>query len=237
MRKVSTKIHFEIFFENMKYFNNLLQSILDFDSFNYSNGAKEKVSIYDKRQIFEAFVLKVDSEWQSLIRSLFVSCLSIDTTRYSESTCSNVPKHLPWNVCRAMVNGLGFFDFRNLGDIKNLGKKYLVDECNPFKITYDSYGKKIDEFYSIRNFIAHKSHFSYGKLKLMYKNRYNIDRFIKPGKFLMTTDRKEDQIRFGVYMDCMWQKAEQMKKILKKIKYINKNLQPDLFEFPFLSYP
>ena len=199
----------------MDYYQYLIQTVLYAEAFALDDLQKQKIDKDDKKEILEAFVFKIDASWQTLVRGLFVDCLSRDLTKYSESTHSSLPKHLPWQVCRAMVNGLNFFDFRNTEDIKKLGNKYLVDRYNPFKKISDSVGKKIDEFYTIRNFLTHQSSFSMRKLKIMYKKKYGISSFRDPGLFLLTHDKKDDQIRFGVYMECMNIKAKEMKLFLK----------------------
>ena len=218
MRKPSIQQNFNSFYEWMNYYEDFLQTILDTETLTIKSKTdrwNEKLGNNEKIEIFEAFIFKIDATWQSFVRSLFVDCLNKDLTKYSNSTFSDLPKHLPWQVCRAMVNGLNYFDFRTIEELKKIGKKYLVDKYNPFKEIPNDIGRQIDDFFTIRNFVTHQSHFSLNKLRLMYKNKYNLKRYKKPGIFLMTFNKKLDNLQFGIYMDCMEKAAKRMKNFLK----------------------
>lgn len=110
----------------------------------------------------------------------------------------------------AMLLGLGYLDFRSIGKIKKIGHDVLVDAHNPFKRIPQSAGIKIDEFYKIRNYVAHYSSLSKRSLMKIYKEKYGMQRFREPGNFLIAQDRESRQIRFSNYIDAFIETAYKM---------------------------
>src|SRR3990170_300054 len=111
----------------------------------------------DKKEILEAFVFKVVALWEVFVEDLMVDCLNRDCSQYGQFMEIRISKNLPRNVCRAMLTGLRYTDFRSLSDIKDVAKKILVDAHNPFKAIPPASAELIDEFTKMRNYLAHYS--------------------------------------------------------------------------------
>ena len=202
MRKSSVELTFDNFTGWLKWYDDFLAKI-------YMSRRVVR-TFQEKLEIFEAFVLRIDAIWGIFVEQLLIDCLNRDTSQYARHTGTALPKHLPKEQCMAMLLGLGYLDFRSIGEIKKIGRDVLVDVNNPFKGIPQSAGSKIDEFYKIRNYVAHYSSLSKRSLMKVYKEKYGMKRFREPGDFLMAQDRKSGQIRFSNYVDAFIEVAYNM---------------------------
>jgi hypothetical protein len=207
IKKASVEVTFDNFFAWMNWYMELLDKIYN---------AKRVISkSEEKREIFEAFVLKIHATWEIFVEDLLVDCLNKDTTQYAEyMSIRRLRKHLPRNQCKAMVLGMGYLDFRDVSDIKGKANNILVSQHNPFALITNPALKKMNEFYCIRNYIAHYSATAKRSLWKIYKNTYKMKRFHEPGHFLMAWDRKMKQIRFDNYIIAFLDSAIEMAEFL-----------------------
>ena len=191
----------------MNWYIELLDKIYD---------AQRVIAKWDeKREIFEAFVLKIHAIWEIFVEGLLVDCLNKDTSQYAEYMgFKRLRKHLPRNQCEAMVLGMGYLDFRDVSDIKGKAKNILVSQYNPFAIIKNPALKRMNEFYCIRNYIAHYSEPAKRSIWKIYKNTYKMKRFHEPGHFLMAWDKRTKQIRFDDYMNAFLDTAIEMAEFL-----------------------
>jgi hypothetical protein len=139
----------------------------------------------DKKELIEALVLEVSGEWEVLTRDDIIVSLNRDNSVYANTLNYNLPKHLSKDVCEAIIVGHKYFDFKDVDELKSFGKKHLSRKLNPFQYISNNCGKKIDEFISIRNYIAHLS----SRAERVYINKVlkprNINKCIRPGEFLL----------------------------------------------------
>ena len=168
----------------------------------------------DKRSIFEAFVLRICANWEILVNDLLIDCLNHGTSRYSEFTGFNLPKNISRETCKAVIMGTGYTDFKSVGQLKQMSKQMLISECNPFTTITASNGRKIDEFFILRNYLSHYSYAAERALSNMYHNTYKMIRFLEPGVFLLAKDRHEGIPRMGVYINHFKHVANTMAKFL-----------------------
>lgn len=214
------RTEFDNFFANMIQHTDLLVKIIKAKGIILSPDEEKeilpKLLPAEKKQIHAAFVLQICATWEILAENVFVECLLCDTSKYKERTGITLPrKKLTRDICKGLVSGLGYFSFRNAGDLKGKAKKFLAERYNPFnKIPSDS-TEKLDEFYLIRNYIAHRSSAAEQSLKRMYKRTYGM-RFRPPGNFLFDivefteTGEKGEQIRFANYSEAFEKAADEM---------------------------
>jgi hypothetical protein len=191
MRKGSIELTLDSYLWELNTFIDILNKVID------SNSVFSKD---EKSELFEAFVLKACAAWEEMVENLFVDCLNRDSKQYSDYMELSLPKHMSHNQSRAMIVGIGYFDFKGVNDIKSKAKHILVDEFNPFKNIPTGVGKKIDEFYKFRNFIAHRSIRSELSLKKVFTATYKLKKIPKPGHFLLAHDNKIQGPRLGTYM-------------------------------------
>jgi hypothetical protein len=167
----------------------------------------------EKRHVHEAFVLKIYASWEVLVENIFVECLRRDPSTYAERKGLALPRILSRDVSRGMLSGLGYFDFRDTGDLKGKARVYLATQYNPFEHIPRTAAGRIDEFCIIRNYLAHCSDSARHSLARMYKKRYQLP-FRQPGDFFFEWDRQGRQVRFASYTNAFIQAANAMAQFL-----------------------
>lgn len=209
MRKSSAKTTFYYYFEWIEWYSDFVNKVY---------AARRVVGKKDeKKEIFEAVAFKLHAIWHILAEDLLIDCLNLNSSQYATHMDIRLPKNLSRPQCEAMIYGLGYVDFKGVGHIKSIAKDILVPENNPFKVIEKSTSNKIDEFYRIRNYLAHYSTAARRSLNAMYKQSYNLKRFREPGDFLIAFDNSAGQTRLGNYLDAFYEAGEDMAKFLKII--------------------
>ena len=197
--------------------HSFLSSLLWYKDFlNKIANAKSKIlKTKEKKEIFEGIIVKITAIWEVSAENLLTDCLTFDTSRYSETKGMRLPKHPNRSVCQGLVTGHGYFNFKNTENLKATARKILVDKYNPFNKITRSQCKKIDDFYTFRQYVAHRSNTSKQNLLKTYKNRYYLKRFQEPGYFLLSRDKETKQIRFFNYIDIFFEISDDMAVFLK----------------------
>ena len=213
MGKLSLRVEFDKFFALISEYTDLLLKIFEAKEVVIPPQKKKEILTEilhsEKKHIHEAFVLKIYVAWELLIENLFIECLRRDPSQYAKYKALKLPKKLTEGVCRGLISGLGYFDFRDTGDLKGKAKRVLVGKHNPFAQIPPDEGKKIDEFCIIRNYLAHYSDSSRQSLMRMYKNVYALP-FHEPGDFFFEFDKQNRQIRFANYTNAFLKAADKM---------------------------
>ena len=171
-------------------------------------------TVQEKRSIFEAFVLSVCADWECLVENLLIDCLNKDTSRYSEYTGFSIQKHITRDTCKAILVGIGYLDFKSTDQLKKLSKSVLIQTCNPFLSIPTQNCKMIDELFTIRNYLAHRSFATRRSLAHLYESKYHLRHFIEPGTFLLARDKTDEIPRLGVYINNFKEAANTMGKFL-----------------------
>lgn len=152
----------------------------------------------EKRDIAESVILRLCANWERFVDEHLVDCANCDHTRLSEYFAVTIPNNPSWDLCHALIIGATYKDFKSLGDLKGYSKKILPDTSNPFLYIRKAHSTKIDEVYTIRNYLSHYSAASARALKRVYKERYALRRFLEPGQFVLAYDAK----RLWAYFDA-----------------------------------
>ncbi len=154
-------------------------------------------SSHDIELIEEAFLIKHVAEWETFIQNIFAYCIAIDTTALGDHLDLDLSKTIRFDNAYAILNGLNFFTISSTDELKGMAKKIITEKNNPFPKFDKKFLNRIDEVYTLRNYIAHKSTRSKKRLAKMYKDKYQISSFITPGNFLRQIESDE---KFG---DCL----------------------------------
>jgi hypothetical protein len=217
MPKSSIKNEFDDFFLRINEYTDLLIKIFEAKEVTIPPEKRREILteilLSEKKHIHEAFVLKIYVAWEVLVEKLLVECLSRDPSKYAEYKAIKLPKRLTKDVCRGLISGLGYFDFKDTGDLKGKAKRILVTRLDPFAKIPSDIAKRIDEFYAIRNYLAHYSESSKQSLMRIYKNKYNLP-FQEPGDFFFEFDKHNKQIRFANYTNAFLKAADVMAEFL-----------------------
>jgi hypothetical protein len=168
----------------------------------------------EKKELLEAFVFKIVAQWEIFAEDLLVDCLNRDSSAYSQHMGLRLKKHLTRSECRAMVIGLGYLDFRSVSHLQGIAKRILTRPNNPFRAIPKNAGDKIDEFFCIRNYLAHYSVPARRSLLNIYQKEYDLKNFREPGDFLYASRGQGGQIRFGDYVDAFAEASHEMRNAL-----------------------
>jgi len=205
MRKASAKVSLDLFRKDLFAYERLLLKV-------YADATL--LTLPEKRAIYEAFVLKICAIWEALVENLLVDCLNQDSRQYSSFINTRLPRHIPREICSAMVTGLKYFDFKSVGDAQNIARKVLVDRHNPFKAISKSNSQRIDELFIIRNYLAHYSGKAERTLNQIYKKDYGMSKWSDPGRFLLALDKKTNLSRLQNYVDVFKATIQDLAKAL-----------------------
>jgi hypothetical protein len=152
----------------------------------------------EKRDIAESVLLRLCAYWERFIDEHLVDCVNRDHTNLSKHFAVTIPDNPSWDLCHALIIGAAYRDFRSFGDLKGYTKKVLPDGSNPFLQIKPAHTKKIDEVYTIRNYLSHYSKASARSLKHVYKTEYGMAHFLEPGQFVLAYNAR----RLWAYFDA-----------------------------------
>ena len=162
------------------------------------------LSVKERKEVFEAFVPKVLAQWDILVEDLLIDCLNRDSSRYAETFGEGFPKHNSSALCEVMLTGIGYLDFKTFGDAKGKAAKVLVDRLNPLQTVATADARRIDQFSTIRNYLAHYSRVSQRAYERMCREEFDMQRVREPCEFLFAlVDARRQKTRFEyVFLDA-----------------------------------
>ena len=164
-------------------------------------------TVQEKRDITESVLLRLCANWEKFVDEHLVDCINVDPSRLSEFVGVRVPAHPSKALCTALIFGDSYRDFPSFGALKGFSRKLLPDESNPFLQVTAVQGRRLDELYRIRNYLAHYSAKAKRSLRVMYEDEYQMKRFLQPGQFLLAHKAK----RLWVYFDALQGASASMK--------------------------
>lgn len=223
MGKPSINAEFSNFFRCINEYTDLLVKVIEAREVSVAPEKGTDISTAllrsEKKLVHEAFVLKIYVAWEVLVEDVFVECLYRDPSEYAKHKGISLPRRLTRGICRGLISGLGYFDFKDVSGLKGMAKRALTATCNPFARISPSSADKIDEFHIIRNYLSHYSDTSRQALSRMYRNRYDST-FREPGDFLLDTvefvefGEHGEHTRFANYTNAFIKAADEMASFL-----------------------
>jgi hypothetical protein len=145
----------------------------------------------EKKEILEAFLIKIIAEWDNFLEKSLVYLTKDDTSKLSEYLGLNLPPKINFDTCQAILNGLNYFDIKSSSNLKSIAKKILPDSNNPFQHIESKLYTIVDDLYIIRNYVAHKSKASKRSLTTLYKKK-GREEFIEPGYYFMEDENEHN---------------------------------------------
>lgn len=139
-----------------------------------------------KTEIIEALVLRVAVRWERVVEEDIITSLNRDSSAYAAALGLRLRKHLSRDECIAMLIGTRYLDFKSVSDIKSFGTRYLTIKYNPFSGITTAAQNRIDQFFKIRNLLAHYSSFAFRSYRRMMKQDFKFTRIPEPGAFLLS---------------------------------------------------
>lgn len=163
----------------------------------------------EKRDLAESALLRLCANWESFVDEHLVDCVNVDPSKLTDFLGVLVPSHPNKDLCTALIFGDSYRNFTSFGELKHFTRKLLPDESNPFLEVTKAQAKKIDEVYTIRNYLSHYSARSKRALRRMYENTYKRTNFIEPGPFLLPKNAQKQ--RLWTYFDAFKGASTKMK--------------------------
>lgn len=139
----------------------------------------------EKRDLAESVLLRLCANWESFVDEHLVDCCNRDPSQLSTYFGVSIPAHPSRDLCHALLFGDSYRDFRSFGDLKGFTKKVLPEASNPFLTVSKAHGQRIDQVYTIRNYLSHYSAKARRVLMAMYRKEWEMIRFLEPGQFLL----------------------------------------------------
>jgi len=103
-------------------------------------------------------IIRLYRSFESLMLDALVGALNNDTSTLSSRTGFAFPKHLTDEVCRFLVTGRGYFDFKGRDGLIKTLKQYLPDDHYLVDIVSKTgYRAPLERLTAARNFAAHES--------------------------------------------------------------------------------
>lgn len=103
-------------------------------------------------------IIRLYRAFESLMLDTLVGALNNDTSTLSSRTGFSFPKHLTDEVCRFLVTGRGYFDFKGRDGLIKTLKQYLPDDHYLVEIVSKAgHRNALELLSSARNYAAHDS--------------------------------------------------------------------------------
>lgn len=182
-------------FRNILVYLSRTDSLIHFIDQKIITLNKKLFSDFETQEILEAFIIKAICDWEWFIERHITHLLTRDTSKLSEHLILTLPKEISFDEGTAILNGTGYFNFKNCTDIKSLANRILTESNNPFPAIPKEVITNIDDLFIIRNYIAHKSNKAKKSLSTFYK-KININDFIEPGNYLFQISKDETNPKF-----------------------------------------
>ena len=154
----------------------------------------------EKEELVEALILRCAVRWELLLTRDIIASLNKDSSYYAKELGLNLRKHFTKDECEVIFLGHRYEDFGSVKSVVSFGKKYLNPKFNPFKGITNHQEKMIDEFFIIRNLLAHYSSLAFRKYYSMIKKNYNLRRVSEPCRFLMSSNTQSGEYRWSKYL-------------------------------------
>jgi len=158
-------------------YRHFLQRVIDGDKVVSTTG--------ERRDIAESVLLRLCANWERFVDHHLVDCVNRDSSRLSKAFAVTIPRHPSWDLCHALIIGMGYTDFKSFADLKRYAKRLLPEGSNPFLAVGPRHAKRIDEVFCLRNYLSHYSASAKRAHMRLYSDEYKMQKFLEPGYFVL----------------------------------------------------
>jgi hypothetical protein len=107
---------------------------------------------------YDLGIIRTYRGFEELMLKTIIAAININTTTISHTTGIGFPKHLNQSVCRYLVVGKGYFDFKGRDGLIQKIRAYIPEDHGLVHIVKDStFRQSIERLSALRNFAAHES--------------------------------------------------------------------------------
>ena len=134
------------------HFKGAANTVLDF--FAKTSGLKEDYHIW----CTDFAVIRLYAEFEVLMLETLAGAINNDTTTISSTLSVPFLKHLNEDVCKFLVVGTGFFDFKGRDGLIKVLRKYVPQTHYLVAIIKEEkFKNSLEKLSALRNFAAHQS--------------------------------------------------------------------------------
>ena len=141
---------------------------------------------------YDAAIIALYRDFEGLILEVLVGAVNNDTRTLSATTGIDFPRHLSDGVCRYIITGSGYFDFKGRDGLIKRAKQYVPADHYLVTVVSDQrFRECLDRLCALRNLAAHGSHHAKrAALKAVGQKRMG-----SAGSWLKCQDRFSDMVR------------------------------------------
>ena len=111
-----------------------------------------------KTWVYDYAIIRLYREFEKMILNCLVAAINNDTRQLSQTTGIEFPQHLTDEVCKYIIVGEGYFDFRGRdGLIKSLRRYLPNDHYLVTIVKKKTYKEPLEQLSTLRNYAAHDS--------------------------------------------------------------------------------
>jgi hypothetical protein len=116
------------------------------------------LSIQHQAWCYDHAIVRIYRGFEELMLKTIIAAININPATISYATGISFPKHLSQNVCRYLVVGKGYFDFRGRDGLIQKIRAYIPEAHPLVTLVKDSrFKQSLERLFSLRNFAAHES--------------------------------------------------------------------------------
>jgi hypothetical protein len=120
--------------------------------------AAQKLTAQQVSWAYEYGILRLYREFEAMMLDALVGAINNDTSTIAKTTGTRFPKHLTDEVCKYLIVGDGYFDFKGRdGLIQTLRKYVPAEHYLVTAVKKDEYREALERLSALRNLAAHNS--------------------------------------------------------------------------------
>ena len=154
MKKKNLELSQERFCTNIDQVKQFTKQVRNFTK---SLTNEDKDSCFDDL-CFDMAIIVLYREFENFMLDCLVTMINKDSSIFSERTKRKFPNHMNVEVCRYLICGDGYFDFKGRKGLIDKISKYVPKNHTFLKIIQKSeYEDALNQLSALRNFAAHDS--------------------------------------------------------------------------------
>lgn len=109
-------------------------------------------------RVYDSAIIMLYRDFENLVLEVLVGAVNNDTTTISSALAVNFPRHLTDEVCRYLITGPSYFDFKGRDGLIGRVRQYVPDGHYLVRVLKDpKYKDAVERLCALRNLAAHAS--------------------------------------------------------------------------------
>jgi hypothetical protein len=124
----------------------------------YVAAASQRLSAAHRSRVYDGAIIALYRDFENLILEVLVGAINNDTTTISSQLGVAFPRHLTDEVCRYIITGPSYFDFKGREGLISRVKQYVPKDHYLVEVLKEQRHKTpLEQLVALRNFAAHSS--------------------------------------------------------------------------------